>query len=72
MSILDAVLKVLTEEKRPMSAEELTKHIVGKNLWIPETKTPVASVGAALYSDPPASSQCNTRCVALCRRCFLA
>ena len=51
MSILDAVLKVLTEEKRPMSAEELTKHIVGKNLWIPETKTPVASVGAALYSD---------------------
>ena len=21
---------------------------------------------------PPASSQCNTRCVALCRRCFLA
>lgn len=51
MSILEAVLKVLTEEKRPMSAEELTKCLVDGGLWIPETKTPVASVGAAVYAD---------------------
>lgn len=51
MSILDAAMKVLTDEKRPMSAEELTKHIVAGGLWAPETKTPVASVGAALYAD---------------------
>ena len=51
MSILDAVLKVLAEKKRPMSADELTKLIVGNGLWMPETKTPIASVGAALYSD---------------------
>ena len=25
-----------------------------------------------IFTLPPASSQCNTRCVALCRRCFLA
>jgi len=51
MNILDAAYKVLSAERRPMSAEELTRRIVDGGMWKLETKTPVASVGAALYSD---------------------
>lgn len=51
MNILESALKILSDYRRPMSAEELTKRIVDGGLWNPETKTPVASVGAALYSD---------------------
>jgi len=51
MNILEAAQKVLTDECRPMNAEELTKRIIGLDLWKPETKTPSASVGAAIYSD---------------------
>ena len=44
--------------------------------WTPAVPSTMPAANATYVAqwtkNPPASSQCNTRCVALCRRCFLA
>ena len=49
MTILDAAEKVLREAGRPLGVDVLTRRMVDAGLWVPASKTPSASVGAALY-----------------------
>ena len=52
----------------PLITEVNIDHFV---YWLME-KVVFSKVWTNSDEFPPASSQCNTRCVALCRRCFLA
>ena len=49
MTILDAAESVLREAGGPLGVDVLTRRMVDDGLWVPESKTPSASVGAALY-----------------------
>ena len=51
MTIRDAAMRVLKKSKRPLSAKEITERILNMGLWDTSGQTPVASVGAAIYSD---------------------
>lgn len=50
-SILEAAKIVLERRDSPIKCQELTKRIISEGLWVPEGKTPNASVGAAIYSE---------------------
>ena len=43
-----------------------------RSCYVADTNAVFGTLFRYEYWTPPASSQCNTRCVALCRRCFLA
>lgn len=49
MTILDAAEKVLREAGGPLGVDVLTRRMVDAGLWVPESKTPSASVGSAIY-----------------------
>lgn len=50
MSLLSNAENILRREGRPLRAEEITQRLIDGGLWTPKMKTPVASVGAAIYS----------------------
>ena len=49
MTILDAAEKVLREAGGPLGVDVLTRRMIDAGLWVPESKTPSASVGSAIY-----------------------
>lgn len=49
MSFQDAALKVLQEEGKPLSAEEITQKALQKGLIETNGKTPSATMGANIY-----------------------
>lgn len=51
MTLLDASEKVLREAGCALDVQGLTKRIIDAGLWTPITKTPAASVAAAIYVD---------------------
>jgi restriction system protein len=51
MPALDAAVKVLNAEGKPMRAEELTERMLAQGLWSSAGKTPVATVHAQLATE---------------------
>lgn len=51
MSIRDAAVHVLRNAGRALSAREITERMLSQGLWQTESKTPVQTVAARLYSD---------------------
>ena len=51
MNIRDAVILVLEESDTPLHVNEITERILSRKFWITSGKTPVATVGARIYSD---------------------
>ena len=51
MRVLDAAIQVLQEAGEPLRVEAITERILSRGLWQTAGKTPVATVGAALYTD---------------------
>ena len=51
MNVLDAVTTVLKESGTSLHVKEITRRILSRKLWNTSGKTPVATVGARVYSD---------------------
>ena len=51
MNVREAVILVLEESNTALHVNEITKRILSRKLWNTSGKTPVATVGARIYSD---------------------
>jgi restriction system protein len=51
MTVAEAAHRVLAEADEPLHYEEITRRILERGLWQPQTKTPAATVGAQIYTN---------------------
>lgn len=51
MKVRSAIEEILKKVGKPLHLNEITKMVVSSGLWIPETKTPEATIAATIYED---------------------
>ena len=51
MTLLNAIVEVLSTVQKPLHVTEIYKEIMDRQLWHTTGKTPTATIGARLYSD---------------------
>ena len=51
MTLMEAVVQVLTDAGEPLHCEEITNRVVASDLWQTTGKSPAATISAQLSSD---------------------